>query len=247
MYMRGIPCIQVPTTLMAQVDSCVGGKTAVDLPEGKNLIGSFHQPKRVYIDPTVLLTLPVREMRSGLAEIIKHGVIYDRGLFEYLEKNLEAVKGLDREALTHIIFKSCQIKSEVVEKDEKEENLRSILNYGHTLGHAIEQCEKYKGHLHGEAVAIGMNYAGRLAVNKGFWQEQGLKRQNKLIESFNLPLQTEFHPNELIEAMCHDKKAEGGRIMFVLPESIGKMATVDGRYRIPISKEELVSVLCGSA
>lgn len=246
-YMRGIPYLQIPTTLMAQVDSSVGGKTAVDLPEGKNLLGAFHQPKRVYIDPTVLSTLPDREIKNGVAEIIKYGVIYDREFFEYLETNVATIMGLDEKTLTHIILKACQIKSEIVQKDEREENLRSILNYGHTLGHAEETCSHYPRRLHGEAVAIGMNCAGSLAVKKGFWRDEDLKRQNNLIGSLGLPLQSNHDPMDLVKAMRYDKKAEGGGIMVVLPARIGKMATINGRYRIPVSEEELLSVLRGVA
>lgn len=245
-YMRGIDYIQVPTTLLAQVDSSVGGKTAVDLPEGKNLFGAFYQPKAVYIDPTVLLTLPERRLRTGMAEVIKYGVIYDRDFFEYLENNVEKIKRLDSEALTHIIYRSCEIKADVVQKDPREENFRSILNYGHTLGHAEEVCRGYNI-LHGEAVAIGTHFAGTLAVERKFWQEDELKRQTHLINSFDLPLKSEFDPKELIKTMYHDKKAERGRIMFVLPESIGKMVAIDGKYRIPVSEKELMSVLSSLA
>ncbi len=246
-YMRGIPYIQIPTTLMAQVDSSVGGKTAVDLPEGKNLLGAFHQPKRVYIDPTVLSTLPRRQVSNGVAEIIKYGVIYDRALFEYLEANTATILGLDEQALTHVISRACQIKSEIVQKDEREENLRAILNYGHTLGHAEETCHPYPHRLHGEAVAIGMNYAGSLAVQKGLWRDVDLKRQNALISSLGLPLRSTYDPKALVKAMRYDKKAEGGRIMFVLPARIGQMATLNGMYRIAVSEDELFSVFRGLA
>lgn len=244
-YMRGISYVQIPTSLLAQVDSSIGGKTAVDLREGKNLIGSFYQPERVYMDPTVLSTLPERELKNGLVEIIKYGVIYDSELFEYLEDNVKEINELDMKRLTKIILKSCQIKAEIVQKDEMEVNLRSILNYGHTLGHAIEKCGEYKGRLHGEAVSIGMNFAGNLAVKMVFWRREDLERQNKLLESFGLPLRSEFKPRELFDAMYHDKKAEGGEIMFVLPERIGEMASIDGKYRIPVAEEELMSALSG--
>lgn len=242
-YMRGISYIQTPTTLMSQVDSSIGGKTGVDLPEGKNLLGAFYQPRRVYIDPTILSMLPGREFKSGLAEVIKYGVICDRELFEYLEKNIVAIKRMDVNTLMHIISRSSQTKAEIVEKDEKEENLRAILNYGHTFGHAVEKCGDYKTFLHGEAVSIGMNFAGCLAAEKGFWSWEDLKRQNKLISSFDLPLKSKFKSEELIKAVRHDKKVEGSRIMFVFPESIGKMAMIDGKYRIPVPENELVSAL----
>lgn len=242
-FMRGIPCIQVPTTLLAQVDSSIGGKTAVDTAEGKNLVGLFFQPKRVYIDPAVLNTLPKREFANGLAEVIKHGIIGDGEFFRFLEENITKIKKMDPEPLTRAIWVSCKIKKEVVEEDPKEENKRAILNYGHTVGHAIEAYGGYKKYLHGEAVAIGMNYAGRLAVKKGFWREDELERQNKLLKKASLPIQCDLDPKEIIKQMAHDKKAEAGAIMFVLPKGIGEMATVKGRYRIPVSNEELMSIL----
>jgi len=242
-FLRGIPYIQIPTTLMAQVDSSIGGKTAVDLSKGKNLIGTFHHPKKIYIDPLVLSSLPQRELQNGLSEIIKYGVIYDRELFEYLENNVEEINKRNVECITHIIAKSCQIKSEIVQKDEKEENLRAILNYGHTFGHAEENCGKYETHLHGEAVSIGMNFAGALANKMGFWEKEDLKRQNSLIKSFHLPIKSIFKSNEILKAMYRDKKVTNQRIMFVLPEKIGKMATSNGNYKIAVPERELVSLL----
>ncbi|MCX8171093.1 MAG: 3-dehydroquinate synthase [Candidatus Bathyarchaeota archaeon] len=237
-YMRGIPYIQVPTTLLAQVDSSIGGKTAVDTEEGKNLIGSFHQPKRVYVDPSLLKTLPKREYLSGLAEVIKYGVIYDRNLFEYLEGNVEKIKNLDEEALLHIIKRSCMIKKEIVEEDPLEENKRSILNYGHTPAHAIERLSGYKC-LHGEAVSVGMRISGWIAVKKGFWIMDEWERQNELLHSYGLPLKMDFNVDDLVRALYYDKKVEGGTLMFVLPKRIGEMASVNGRYRIPVPEEEV--------
>ncbi len=242
-FMRGIPCIQVPTTLLAQVDSSIGGKTAVDTAEGKNLVGLFFQPKRVYIDPATLNTLPKREFANGLAEIIKHGIICDGEFFRFLEENIAKIKKMDPEPLTRAIWVSCKIKKEVVEEDPKEENKRAILNYGHTIGHAVEACNAYKKYLHGEAVAIGMNYEGRLAVNKGFWREDELERQNRLLEEAGLPVQGDFDPKEIVKTMHRDKKAEAGTIMFVLPKKIGEAVTVNGLYRIAVSEEELIGLL----
>ncbi|MEM2110552.1 MAG: 3-dehydroquinate synthase [Candidatus Bathyarchaeia archaeon] len=237
-YMRGISYIQVPTTLLAQVDSSIGGKTAVDTNEGKNLIGSFYQPKKVYIDPNTLRTLSKEEFRNGLAEIIKYGVIYDRDFFEYLEENIGRINGFNQEVLAHVIWNSCRIKKEIVEEDPKEENKRSILNYGHTPAHAIEKLSNYKVS-HGEAVAIGMNFSGSLAVKKGFWKRDELERQKNLLKTAGFRLNFEFEPLEFIKTLYHDKKAEDEAIKFVFPESIGKMATIDGRYRISVSEEEL--------
>jgi len=241
-FMRGIPYIQIPTTLTAQVDSSIGGKTAVDTREGKNIIGSFYQPRRVYIDPSLLKTLPKREFLSGLAEVVKYGIIYDRDLFNYLEENVERIKRLDENALLHMIRRSCIIKKSVVEEDPIEENKRAILNYGHTPAHALERLSGYKC-LHGEAVSVGMRISGWVAVRKGFWSMDEWERQNRLLESFELPLKMGFNIEELIKAMYYDKKVEGGSLMFVLPKRIGEMALINGKYKIPVSEEELHALL----
>ena len=243
-FMRGIPYIQVPTTLLAQVDSSIGGKTAVDVPEGKNIIGAFHQPKRVYIDPSLLESLPEREFISGLAEVVKYGVIYDRSLFEYMERNHEKIRSREKDALLHIITSSCRIKKEIVEEDPREENKRAILNYGHTPAHALEKISGYKC-LHGEAVSVGMRISGWLAVKKGFWSMDEWRRQNRLLESLGLPLKMDFKvdENELIKNFHYDKKAEDRTIMFVFPRRIGEMMTINGRYKIPVSENELRSFL----
>lgn len=237
-YMRGISYIQVPTTLLSQVDSSIGGKTGVDTADGKNLIGSFYQPKRVYIDPSLLKTLPEREFISGLAEVVKYGVICSRELFEYLESNVEKIKGRDMDTLLHIIEVSCRIKKSVVEEDPWEENKRAILNYGHTPAHALEKLSGYKC-LHGEAVSVGMRISGWVAVRRGFWSADEWERQNKLLKSFGLPLKMDFNSDELIKALYYDKKVEAGRLMFVLPRRIGEMASIGGRYKIPVSETEL--------
>lgn len=237
-FMRGIQYIQVPTTLTAQVDSSIGGKTGVDTAEGKNLIGTFYQPRRVYIDPLLLKTLPRREFISGLAEVVKYGVISDRNLFEYLEKNADKVKSFDKDVLLHIIRRACEIKKNIVEEDPFEENKRAILNYGHTPGHALERLSGYKL-LHGEAVSVGMRISGWIAVRMGFWNINEWERQNNLLERLDLPLRMEFDIDKMIETMRHDKKAEGEMIMFVLPKNIGEMASINGRYKIPISEEDL--------
>jgi len=237
-FMRGIPYIQVPTTLVSQVDSSIGGKTGIDTAEGKNLLGSFYQPKRVYIDPSLLKTLPRKEFISGLAEVVKYGVIYDPALFEYLERNVERIKSLDEEALFYIIRRSCEIKKAIVEEDPFEENKRAILNYGHTPGHALERLSGYKC-LHGEAVSAGMRISGWVAVRMGFWSIKDWERQNRLLERLGLPLKIKFDADEMIRAMHFDKKVEGETIMFVLPKRIGEMASINGRYKIPVSEEKL--------
>ncbi|MEM2273652.1 MAG: 3-dehydroquinate synthase [Candidatus Bathyarchaeia archaeon] len=237
-FMRGIPYIQVPTTLMAQVDSSIGGKTGVDTAEGKNLLGSFYQPKRVFIDPSLLKTLPRREFISGLAEVVKYGVIYDQNLFEYLERNADRIKSLDEKALIQIIRRSCEIKKTIVEEDPREENKRAILNYGHTPGHALERLSGYRC-LHGEAVSVGMRLSGWIAVRMGFWSIDEWERQNRLLERLGLPLKMEFDVDEIIRTIHFDKKAEGETIMFVLPKRIGEMASINGKYKIPIPEEKL--------
>ncbi len=224
-YMRGIEFIQVPTTLLAMVDSSVGGKTGVDMPEGKNLVGAFWQPSEVLIDPQLLATLPVREIRCGLAEIVKYGMIYDAEFFCLLEKNTKALTHLDLEFYSQIIAKCCTIKANVVAQDERESGLRAILNYGHTFGHAIETVGKYRNLNHGEAVSIGMAIAADLAVKIGIFSEKDAERQNRLLESIGLPIQAEkCDPQAVLEAMRKDKKARGGSIRFVLPEAIGQVA-----------------------
>lgn len=241
-YMRGIPYIQIPTTLLAQVDSSIGGKTALNLPEGKNLVGAFYQPIRVYVDPSFLLTLSTRHYNNGLVEIIKHGVIFDSTLFRYIETHISEIKARDIDTLSQLIFHSCKIKVNIVQQDEREQNLRVILNYGHTLAHALEQIEKYTL-FHGEAVAIGMNYAGKLAVTKCFWRQSERERQQRLLKAFNLPTHSAQNSEQLISLMHRDKKGEKGKIMFVLPMTIGKMMSINGDYKIPIPEKELKATL----
>ena len=222
-YMRGIDFIQIPTTLLAQVDSSVGGKTGVNHPLGKNMIGAFWQPKLVCIDTSTLETLPRREFLSGLGEVIKYGVIWDEDFFVYLESNSDKILRLDKEALTHIIWRSCEIKSEVVSKDERESGLRAILNYGHTIGHAIETITGYKKYLHGEAVAIGMYMEARLSHQLGLIEKKAVARIKALIDSYKLPseMPDEIQIYDLMEKMQIDKKTVGGKMHFVLPEKVG--------------------------
>jgi len=224
-YMRGISCIQVPTTLLAQVDSSVGGKTGVNHKLGKNMIGTFWQPGLVWIDVATLKTLPKRELLAGLAEVIKYGVIYDGELFEFLEVNRDRILNLDSGALTHIIKRSCAIKADVVSKDERESGLRAILNYGHTVGHAIETVTGYTRFLHGEGVAIGMHLEARLARILGFIDGAGVSRIRALIDSYGLPLEmpSDIDVHGILSSMQLDKKAVAGELKFVLPEGIGRV------------------------
>ncbi len=226
-YMRGIPFVQVPTTLLAMVDSSVGGKTGVNHPMGKNMIGAFHQPRKVLMDLDVLRTLPKAEFLSGMAEVIKYGVIWDGAFFDYLDSNRDRILGLDADALAHVVRRSCEIKAEVVGRDEREGGLRAVLNFGHTVGHAVEKAENYTMR-HGEAVAIGMVYASRLALRTGLCDPLVPERVEKLIASYGLPtslraLSRKPTVQELMHTLQIDKKAEGGKVKFVLPKSIGEV------------------------
>lgn len=223
-FLRGVPYVQIPTTLLAQVDSSVGGKTGVNHREGKNLIGAFYQPRLVLIDVGVLQTLPRRELLAGLAEVIKYGIIEDPRLFVLLEEKLERLLALDRDLLVEIIATSCAIKAKVVEKDEREEDYRSVLNFGHTIGHALESLTGYEKFLHGEAVAIGMAQAASISVRQEFCDKESLQRIHRLIGRAGLPIDIPSHikPQELVKRMEVDKKSVEGKIKFVLCAGIGK-------------------------
>ena len=226
-FMRGIPFIQIPTSLLAQVDSSIGGKVAVNHPKGKNMIGSFYQPKAVFIDTDTLSTLPATELVAGLVEVIKYGVIKDAELFEYIEKSLYDILQLNHNALLKIIATSCQIKANVVEEDEKERHLRAILNYGHTIGHAIETLTDYKKYRHGEAVAIGMLYATKFAIEMRLTDNTVLERQLSLIKRLGLPLHTGLKPEDIVKILYADKKVIAGRLRLVLPIKIGEVIISD--------------------
>ena len=221
-YMRGIPFVQIPTTLLAQVDSSVGGKTGVDIPEGKNLVGAFYQPRAVYIDSQVLSSLPKAEVLNGLAEVIKYGVIYDPEFFTFLEDNRDAILALAVGVIEQVIETCCAIKAKVVACDEREANLRRILNFGHTIGHAVEADSGYQL-AHGSAVAIGMVAACRLAEAKGIFPTSDAERVKALIEAFGLPVSIPPTANRhrLQEYLLTDKKTVAGRPFFVLPTTIG--------------------------
>lgn len=222
-YQRGMPFIQVPTTLLSQVDSSVGGKTAVNHPLGKNMVGAFYQPKAVFIDLATLSTLPPREFAAGMAEVIKYGVIYDQAFFNWLEDNVEAIKSFDTTALQHTIHRCCQIKAEIVAQDEKESGIRALLNLGHTFGHAIEAEQGYGNWLHGEAVAAGIVLASKCAVMKNWLSTSELRRIEALLEVFQLPIAppSSMHMQDFVKHMRHDKKVEAGQIRFVIPQGIG--------------------------
>ena len=228
--LRGIKVIQVPTTLLSQVDSSVGGKTGVNVRQGKNLVGSFHQPSLVAIDTQVLQTLPSRQLFAGYAEVLKYGLIKDRSFFDWLELNGKKVLEGDKLAQQFAIFTSCRIKAEIVEADEKEKNLRAILNFGHTFGHALEAEAGYDGNLlHGEAVSIGMVLAIELSKSLGYLSGQDAGRAVEYIRNIGLPTNinsiegsTSWHPDGIIQHMQHDKKVSNGQLRFVLIKGIGE-------------------------
>ena len=243
-FMRGVPCIQIPTTLLGMVDSSIGGKVGINLPEGKNLIGAFLQPQEVVIALEFLETLPEKELRSGLSEVVKYGIIMDAPFFDWLEDNMDQLLSKDRSTLKKAVTRCADLKMEVVEKDAKESNLRQILNYGHTLGHAIEKVTKYQLYTHGEAIAIGMQFAGQLAQGLTGFSKSELKRQNALLRKIhpNLPFPT-IDSKELLSAMLSDKKAIAGETVFVLPKSIGTMAKENNGYGIVVSQKVLNDAL----
>ncbi len=223
-YLRGVPYVQVPTTLLAQVDSSVGGKTGVNHQEGKNLIGAFYQPRLVLIDVTVLGSLPRRELIAGLAEVIKYGIIEDPTLFKFLERDIESLLALNRERLIQTITTSCAIKARIVEKDEREDDYRAVLNFGHTIGHALEAATGYSRLLHGEAIGVGMVKAAALSVQEGFCDQRSFERIRKLVKKAGLPLEipSGVSMQSLIQGMEVDKKSAEGKIKFVMCTGIGK-------------------------
>jgi 3-dehydroquinate synthase len=226
-YLRGIPFVQVPTTLVAQVDSSVGGKTGINHPQGKNLIGAFYQPRMVVIDPRVLKTLPPRQWIAGLAEVIKYGMIADKPFFEFLEQHVEGLRNRSEDVMPHILRRCCEIKAEVVEGDERESGRRRILNYGHTVGHALEAWGHYKKWIHGEAVGLGMVLEGSLAHYLGLCSKDVVERQDDLIKSVGLPSSMpKMSFLDLWQAMQHDKKVIKGNIHCVLPKRIGDVRVV---------------------
>jgi 3-dehydroquinate synthase len=228
-YLRGVRIVHVPTTLVAQVDSSIGGKTGVNLPEGKNLIGAFYQPSLVITDPDVLRTLSPRQFRSGLYEVIKYGVIGDRSLFEFLENRIGRILERDRASLDWILPRCIGAKASIVSRDERESGLREILNFGHTFGHALESLTRYRRFLHGEAVGWGMIAAARLAVAIGRLGAGEGQRIERLVFSVGpLPQVPALSAARWLAAMRADKKARSGRLRFILPRTIGEVAAVDG-------------------
>ncbi|MEA3328144.1 MAG: 3-dehydroquinate synthase [Candidatus Omnitrophota bacterium] len=236
-YMRGINLVHIPTTLVGQVDSSIGGKTAINLPRAKNLAGTFYQPKLVYADIDLLKTLPPRELRCGFSEVVKYGVIEDRPLFDYLEKDVQAVRDIiavkswsrHGRFLLNVITRCCRIKAEVVKQDELEtKGLREILNYGHTVGHGLETAGRYKKLHHGEAVSIGMVAAGRIAESIGLLKKRDLLRQIGLLEAIGLPTTIgSLNIGRITKAIMLDKKSRGKTLRFILPRAIGRVIVSD--------------------
>jgi 3-dehydroquinate synthase len=240
-FLRGIALVHVPTTLLAQVDSSIGGKVGVNHALGKNLIGAFHQPALVVIDPLLLKTLPRREFRSGLYEVVKYGVIANRDLFDRLDSNTKAIFARDAAALVPAIVDSCQIKADVVSKDERESGLRRILNFGHTVGHALEAITNYRRFRHGEAIALGMLAAADLALTRGAMAERERMALSRLITKLGpLPSVADLSVTDAMEAIRRDKKVINGRLHFVIAIEIGATMTVDD-----VTEDELRAVLVG--
>lgn len=238
-YMRGIRFIQVPTTLLAMVDSSVGGKTGIDLPAGKNLVGAFWQPKFVMIDPEFLKSLPEREVRCGLAEVVKYAMILDSEFFEKLESGVDHLNCLDFDFYSEVIAHCCRLKAHVVTEDEREGGLRAILNYGHTFAHAIEAISGYGELAHGEAVAIGMCMASDLAVELDLYDREMAKRKEALMSALHLPCRLKgYDPDQIYQAMFGDKKTLGGKIRLVLPDEIGKVSIHGG-----IDKKKIIQAI----
>ncbi len=228
-YKRGIPYVQVPTTFLAQIDSSIGGKTAIDTPEAKNILGAFYQPKAVFIDPNFLLTLPLREVRRGMAEVIKYGVIKDKRFFSFLQNNRRQIMARKPDYMLKVISTCAGIKARIVAADEKEKKgLRTILNFGHTFAHALESSLKYRKVSHGEAVAIGMVYAARLSLLLKKCRPQDVAKLCGIIRDFSLPDKIDFNPQILYKSLVYDKKFTTGKIRMVLLKRIGQVEVVEG-------------------
>jgi 3-dehydroquinate synthase len=238
-YQRGIKFYQIPTSLLAQVDSSVGGKVAVNHAAGKNMIGSFYQPQKVYIDTQVLLTLPPRDWKSGLAEVIKYGIIKDKSFFEYIENNVEKIKDKDLKIFEYLIKRSCEIKGEIVEADERESGIRAYLNLGHTIAHGIETITEYEYFRHGEAVAAGISIIAEIAFEKGYLLEKDMKRINNLFKSLDMVYKLPKMPGDMfMDILYLDKKNHKGKMVLIIPEEIGVVEKTE-----KISAEELKNFL----
>ncbi|MCR4335819.1 MAG: 3-dehydroquinate synthase [archaeon] len=246
-YLRGIKFVQVPTTLLAMVDSSIGGKTGVNLSKGKNSVGTFTQPQRVYVCPEFLDSLPQREIRNGLAEVVKHAVLRDAEFFDYLDKNVQKLLVCDKKILVKVVMKNCEIKARVVEKDEKEGNYRRIVNFGHTIGHAIEILGNYKIHGHGEAIAIGMVVESEISKELGLLKESEVEKIEKLLHKIGLPTRVpkgkNYDLNRIFELTKSDKKTISGKVYYSLPEKIGKMYSKKGNFGNQVDKNIVMKAL----
>ena len=243
-FMRGIPFVQVPTTLLAQVDSSVGGKTGINHPRGKNLIGAFYQPRLVVIDPELLRTLSIRELRTGLAEVLKYGFIVDKDLLEYLDGHREDIFNLETAPLSRIIHKSCSIKAQIVREDEREKGKRALLNFGHTIGHALEAVTDYKKYTHGEAIAIGMAAAAELSHRVAGLDKEAVDYLKKLLSYYSLPLSCQHgeKPDEVYERLFYDKKVQKDRLRWILLKEPGE-AYIDESVDNNIVREVLEGIV----
>lgn len=243
-FNRGVPYVQIPTTILAQADSSIGGKTGVDTIHGKNLIGAFKQPSRVYLDVSTLKTLPEREVRNGLAETIKHGIIQDSDFFNYLDENIEKLLQKNTSSLQYIARKNCEIKGRIVEQDPHEKGIRKILNYGHTIGHAIEKLSNYSLS-HGESISMGMMAAGRIAVKLRYFSEADLNSQKELLikACLQIKIPEEISDEEIIEVTSRDKKAKEGKANYCLPYEIGKMHDFNNSYVTYVDNKILKAAL----
>jgi 3-dehydroquinate synthase len=245
-YKRGVPVVQVPTTTLAQADSAIGGKTGVDSAESKNAFGAFHNPAAVFVDVEALATLDERQFKAGLAESVKHAAIADAEYFQYLEKNLDAILARKTDVLEHLAELNIRIKAFVVEHDPEEKNLRRILNYGHTIGHAVESAGNYEL-LHGEAISIGMMAAGRIEKAMGLADDKRLARVAGLLERIGLPttMPKGIRAEDIIEALSRDKKAVGKWPRFVLTKDIGKVYSKDGQWAVEVPEDAAKEVITG--
>jgi len=246
-YQRGVNFLQVPTTLLSQVDSSVGGKTGVNHPLGKNMVGAFYQPLAVFADMATLATLPDREYRAGVAEVVKYGLIGDLEFYQWIIENTESINARSEAALEEMVYRSCQNKGDVVARDERESNVRATLNLGHTFGHAIEAVEGYRGLLHGEAVAVGMFMAAEMSRRLGWLTSDEVSALGRLLESLGLPtsVPAAMTPENFLNAMALDKKVSKGTVRLVLLKSVGQ-AVITGDYPEEILRET-ISVFCNQA
>ncbi|MBP7088177.1 MAG: 3-dehydroquinate synthase [Candidatus Omnitrophica bacterium] len=237
LYKRGIPYVQIPTTLLSQIDSSIGGKTAIDLPDAKNILGSFYQPEAVFIDPVFLATLTPHEIKQGMAEVIKYGIIKDKKFFNYLARQYKNILNLKRTAIMKIIETCVKIKADIIKKDEYEKKgIRTILNFGHTFAHALESSLKYKKITHGEAVSIGMLYAAKLSWLMGKCSAQEVGKVLKIIKLFSLPTEIAFNDRTIYKSLSYDKKFLSGKIRMVLLRKIGKVEVINNIPKINISR-----------